>query len=144
MSANGPVLELRIALTVKDFEKTMAFYRDGLGLPLVREFGGEKGAKGAILGAGVATIEIVTQEAADEIDAAEIGRPTGGTIRLAMEVADSVATAERLAAAGGEIAGGPVTTPWQHRNVRLASPDGMQITLFTVLPERPPQPLPPK
>jgi hypothetical protein len=24
-------------------------------------------------------------------------------------------------------------TPWRHRNVRLRAPDGMQLTLFTVL-----------
>jgi hypothetical protein len=26
-----------------------------------------------------------------------------------------------------------VVTPWSHRNVRLRAPDGMQLTLFTVL-----------
>jgi hypothetical protein len=26
-----------------------------------------------------------------------------------------------------------VETPWKHRNVRLRAPDGMQLTLFTVL-----------
>ena len=41
--------------------------------------------------------------------------------------------AERLEAAGAERVGGPVVTPWQHRNVRLRAPDGMQLTLFTVL-----------
>jgi hypothetical protein len=25
-------------------------------------------------------------------------------------------------------------TPWQHRNVRLAAPGDLQLTLFTVLP----------
>jgi len=28
---------------------------------------------------------------------------------------------------------GPVTTPWNDRNVRLQAPDGTQLTLFTVL-----------
>jgi len=26
-----------------------------------------------------------------------------------------------------------VVTPWRHSNVRLEAPDGMQLTLFTVL-----------
>jgi hypothetical protein len=26
-----------------------------------------------------------------------------------------------------------VITPWSHKNVRLRAPDGMQLTLFTVL-----------
>jgi hypothetical protein len=44
-----------------------------------------------------------------------------------------VASAEVLEAAGAERLGGPVVTPWQHRNVRLRAPDGMQLTLFTLL-----------
>ena len=38
-------------------------------------------------------------------------------------------TVERYAEAVAE----PVVTPWRHRNVRLRAPDGMQLTLFTVL-----------
>jgi len=52
---------------------------------------------------------------------------------LALEVADSGAVADRLAAAGAEKVGGLVDTPWRHRNIRLRSPEGLQLTLFTVL-----------
>ena len=41
----------------------------------------------------------------------------------------------RLEAAGAERLGGPVVTPWAHRNVRLRTPGGMQLTLFTVVEE---------
>jgi hypothetical protein len=54
-------------------------------------------------------------------------------VRLALEVDDSTATADTLAAAGAETIGGPVVTPWSHRNVRLRAPDGMQLTLFTIV-----------
>jgi hypothetical protein len=40
---------------------------------------------------------------------------------------------DQLEAAGAECLAGAVVTPWQHRNVRLVAPDGMQLTLFTVL-----------
>jgi hypothetical protein len=43
--------------------------------------------------------------------------------------------ADSLEAAGAQRLGGPVVTPWQHRNVRLEAPDGTQLTLFTVLDE---------
>jgi hypothetical protein len=48
-------------------------------------------------------------------------------------VADSAETSQRLAAAGASIVAGPVVTPWNHRNVRLDPPEGVQLTLFTVL-----------
>jgi hypothetical protein len=31
------------------------------------------------------------------------------------------------------VIGGPVTTPWNDRNVRLGTPDGTQLTLFSGL-----------
>ena len=54
-----------------------------------------------------------------------------GTVRLALEVADSEGTARRLVAAGAEEVAPPVTTPWGDRNARVRAPDGMQLTLFT-------------
>jgi lactoylglutathione lyase len=41
--------------------------------------------------------------------------------------------AERLVRAGAEQLADAVVTPWRDRNVRLQAPDGMQLTLFTVL-----------
>ena len=61
------------------------------------------------------------------------GTRTSGPVRLALEVADSAGTARELTDAGGELVGGPVDTPWRHRNVRVRAPDGMQLTLFTPL-----------
>ena len=52
---------------------------------------------------------------------------------------DSVAAAERLESGGAERIGGAVVMPWQHRNVRLRAPDGIQLTLFTVLDEVSPE-----
>ena len=54
-----------------------------------------------------------------------------GTVRLALEVADSDSTARRLVAAGAARVALPVTTPWGDRNARVRAPDGMQLTLFT-------------
>jgi lactoylglutathione lyase len=88
---------------------------------------------GAVLDAGRATLELLSAAQAEEVDRVEVGERVAGPVRLALEVDDSAATAEALAAAGAERIGGPVVTPWFHRNVRLRAPDGMQLTLFTVL-----------
>jgi hypothetical protein len=40
-----------------------------------------------------------------------------------------------LVDAGAEQLAPPTLTPWNHRDVRLAGPAGMQLTLFTVVPD---------
>jgi lactoylglutathione lyase len=126
------VRELRLVLTVEDFEAALAFYRDGVGLAELEAWEADEG-RVVILDAGKATIEIVDDAQAAAIDRIEVGRRVAGPVRLALEVEDSEATASRLAAAGAELVGGPVETPWRDRNVRMRTPDGMQLTLFTVL-----------
>jgi catechol 2,3-dioxygenase-like lactoylglutathione lyase family enzyme len=128
----GPVRELRVAVTAENYEETLAFYRDALGLPVVESWENE-GGSGAVLDAGRATLEVLSRSQVEYVDEIEAGGIPSGPVRFALEVEDSVAAAERLEAAGAERVGGPVVTPWRHRNVRLRAPDGMQLTLFTIL-----------
>ena len=130
--SNGPVHELRLALTVSDFDQAVRFYRDALGLPVVESWDEPTGS-GVVLAAGRATLELLSTGQAEVVDEVEVGRRTTGPVRLALEVADSERTAADLEAAGAEVLGGPVLTPWGHRNIRLQAPDGMQLTLFTVV-----------
>jgi lactoylglutathione lyase len=128
----GPVRELRVAVTAEDYEEALRFYRDALGLPVIESWENE-GGSGAILDAGRATLEVLSRSQVDYVDEIEAGGQSSGPVRFALEVGDSVEAAERLESAGAKRLGGPVVTPWQHRNVRLRAPDGMQLTLFTVL-----------
>jgi lactoylglutathione lyase len=131
----SPVRELRVALTVEEYEAAVRFYRDVLGLPAIEEWANPTGS-GVILDAGRATLELLSSDQTDHVDDVEVGkRGVSGPVRLALEVVDSVATAENLVDAGAERLSDPVVTPWSHRNVRLRAPDGMQLTLFTVLDE---------
>ena len=134
MTRPSSVFELRVVITADDYDAAVRFYRDALGLPLIRDFDGPGGG-GSLLAAGQATLEIVAREQAAAIDQIEIGHAgSGGAIRLALEVADSVEIGGELEQAGAKRLGGPVTTPWGHTNVRLRTPDGVEITLFTVAP----------
>jgi methylmalonyl-CoA/ethylmalonyl-CoA epimerase len=128
------VRELRVALTVPDFEGALAFYRDTLGMAQLEVWESEEG-RVVILDGGRATLELLDERHAEAVDAIEVGRRVAGKVRLALEVADSPGVAEALVAAGARPVGGPVDTPWRHRNVRLDAPDGTQLTLFTVLDE---------
>ena len=129
MTAESPVHEVRVSLTVDDFDAALTFYRDALGLPEIEAYADS--GRVSILGAGRATIEILDAQHAAEVDDIEVGRRVAGPVRLALRVADSGATAHRLADAGATVVGGPVLTPWHDRNVRLDPPQGVQLTLFS-------------
>ena len=126
-------MELRLVLTVDDVDAALAFYRDALGLPEHAAWETEGDARIAILDAGSATLELVNEAQAALIDEIEVGRRVAGPVRVAFEVDDSTEVAARLVAAGAEQLAEPVTTPWNDRNVRVRAPDGMQLTLFTVV-----------
>ena len=128
------VKELRLVLTVPDFDAALALYRDALGLEQIAAWPSE-GGRIVLLGAGRATLELVDEGHAKAIDEIEVGRRSAGPVRIAFEVEDSEEVADRLRDAGADVIGGPVTTPWNDRNVRVSAPDGMQLTLFTVLDE---------
>lgn len=124
--------ELRLVLTVEDFDAALALFRDALGLEEVDAWQAQAG-RIAILGAGRATLELVDEAQAAAIDEIEVGRRVAGPVRVAFEVDDSAAVGDRLVAAGAELVAGPVETPWRDRNVRVGVPGGLQLTLFSPL-----------
>ena len=125
-------MELRLVLTVDDFDQALGFYRDALGLPELEKWETTGDARIAILDGGRATLELVNEAQAAAIDDVEVGSRVAGPLRIAIEVADSPTLAARLVAAGAEQLADPVLTPWNDLNVRLRAPDGLQLTLFTV------------
>ena len=125
-----PIHELRLVLTVDDFDRATAFFRDALGLTQVAAWEND-GGHAVLLDAGRATLEIFDQSQARAIDEIEVGRRVAGQVRVAFQTSNSEASANDLVRAGAEILSGPVTTPWGDRNVRLLGPDGIQLTLFT-------------
>jgi methylmalonyl-CoA/ethylmalonyl-CoA epimerase len=124
------ITELRVALTVAEFDEALAFYRDTLGLRQLADWSSQSG-RVVVLDGGRATLELLDEDQAATVDQIEAGGRVSGTVRLALEVANSDAMASRLVAAGGEEVAPAVTTPWGDRNARVRAPDGMQLTLFT-------------
>ena len=122
--------EMRLVLTVDDFDRAVAFFRDRLGLSQLAVWQND-GGHAVLFDAGRATLEIFDEAQAGAIDDIEVGRRVAGQVRVAFRTSDSESVASDLVRAGAEILGGPVTTPWGDRNVRLAGPGGIQLTLFT-------------
>jgi methylmalonyl-CoA/ethylmalonyl-CoA epimerase len=123
-------MEMRVVLTVPDFEEAVAFYRDALEFEQIVDWSGEDG-RVILLEAGKATIELFDERQAENVDRIEAGRRVSGPVRLAFEVTDLDSATERLVAAGAESMAEPVVPPWGGRNARLRTPDGLQLTLFS-------------
>ena len=125
------VQEFRITLTVDDFDAAVRLYRDALGLPEVADWSSDQG-RVLLLDAGRATLELFDEAQAAMVDDLEVGRRVSGKVRFALQVPDADAAAASLTAAGATTVADAVDTPWGDRNARVAAPDGMQLTLFTL------------
>jgi catechol 2,3-dioxygenase-like lactoylglutathione lyase family enzyme len=123
------VQELRIALTVADFDKAVKFYQDALGLRVVESWNNPDG-RGVILSVQSATLELFDHAQAETVDTIEAGKRVSGQIRFAIQVADVEKAATELVASGASVIHAPVLTPWGDTNQRLQTPDGLQLTLF--------------
>jgi methylmalonyl-CoA/ethylmalonyl-CoA epimerase len=128
-SLNRPVIELRVALTAKVYERLASFYRDGLGLEPAQVWPDDQG-RALVLDMGRATLEVFDERQAETVDQIEVGRRISGKIRFALQVPDLDAAMQRLLSRGATLVHPPVVTPWGDRNVRLEDPEGMQITLY--------------
>jgi len=123
-------IEFRVALTTDHFERAVKFYRDGLGLD-PGDMWMDNG-KGQMFWAGRATLEIFDPQYAAGVDQIEVGERVSGQIRFAFQVEDVQRAMERALEHGATLVHEPVLTPWNDLNVRIQSPDGLQITLFQV------------
>ena len=123
------ILELRVAITTKDYERLVKFYCLGLGIEPAAVWNND-GGKALMLNMGNATLEIFDERQAEVVDDLEVGERVSGQIRFALQVPDLNAAMERMLANGAALVHEPVLTPWGDYNVRLQDPDGMQITLF--------------
>jgi len=129
MSVFDSIHEVRIVLTVERFDEAVQFYRD-LGLPVVEEWQRASGS-GAILALGPhTTLELFDASQADFVDQMEVGRRVSGPVRLALSVPDAQATAEVFQQAGAQLLSLPKPMPWGDYNARVATPDGMQVTIY--------------
>lgn len=127
------VRQLRLVITVDDYEMALAFYRDALGMHEYAAYAAPNGGRVTLLDAGRATVELADAAQADYIDEVEVGRRVAGRLRVAFEVADAEDATGRLTAAGAEVIAAPTRTPWDSLNARLTDPDGVELTLFQEL-----------
>jgi catechol 2,3-dioxygenase-like lactoylglutathione lyase family enzyme len=115
--------EFRAVWFARDYDAAVAFYRDGLELPIVGGWNRGPDDKGTLFGAASGIVEVIALHEGQRYEA-----PTG--IGLLVEVDDVHAIYERFAAKG-LTRDPPETKPWGHRQFTVTDPDGIHVTLFS-------------
>ena len=128
-NAHHPIIELRVALTTRDYERMVKFYCDGLGIEPAHAWHNGQG-RAMMLEMGKATLEIFDEAQAQMIDELEAGKRCSGQVRFALQVPDVEKAVQGFTAHGANLVHQPALAPWGDRNARIQDPDGMQITLF--------------
>lgn len=117
------VLSSRILLHPVDFDRSLAFYRDDLGLRVYREYGDDGRVTGVVLFLGGGFLELVTTPP---------DRPGPGRVMdLWLQVPDVRAEHVRLHGLGLE-PGRPELMAWGLWEMWLADPDGNRLALVEV------------
>ena len=124
--------ELRMVITVDDFDRVVRFYRDTVGLSVESEWDRDDG-RGVLFDAGRAVLEVLGRKQKESSDILEAGQVVDGDIRMALRVDDVDGAFHRLVVDGAPLMAHPLDAPWGHRIARLKTPHGMQLTLFSEL-----------
>jgi lactoylglutathione lyase len=123
-----------VILFVADLERSVAFYRDLIGLPfkLYGDGYAEFATRGTRFG-------LYDRNRLQELtgQGPEAPRSPGGEVVFL--VADVDAEAERVRAAGAAVLEGPVDRAWGHRTLHLEDPDGFVVELAQEIPRQPGQ-----
>jgi predicted enzyme related to lactoylglutathione lyase len=120
------ILSSRTLLRPGDFDRTLAFYRDGLGLATAREFG-EGAHRGVVFFAGGGLLEVA-------------GTGTPGDrqgMALWLQVRSLDETVADLSSRGVTLTRAPVLEPWGLVEAWVDDPDGVRIHLVEVPVDHP-------
>ncbi|WP_445167067.1 VOC family protein [Mycolicibacterium sp. Dal123E01] len=116
------ILASRMLLRPAHYERSVAFYRDALGLAIAREYSG-----GTVFHAGQSLIELAGHGAQ-----AHSGGPL--PVSLWLQVRDLYATQQDLQDRGVEIARDARREPWGLHEMHVEDPDGITL-IFVQVPE---------
>ena len=116
------VLQSRVLYRPADYGRSVAFYRDVLGLHVYREW-----ATGTVFFLGGGLLEI-SRSAAPVTD---------DKLSLWLQVRDVDAEFARLKGEGVEVVEPPVDEPWGLREARIRDPDGLLLVLVEIPPDHP-------
>lgn len=120
------ILSSRFMLHPRDYDRSVSFYRDLLGLHPMREFG--KGStRGVVFFLGGGYLELTERQL----------EPPASSTELWLQVRDVHQTERELRAAGVRIIESAVQKPWGLIELRASDPDGLVLIFVEVPPDHP-------
>lgn len=119
------ILASRMLLRPSDYQRSLAFYRDEIGLAIWRDYGA-----GTVFFAGQCLLELAGHGAPDASRAAFPGA-------LWLQVRDIEATQAQLVGRGVSIAREARREPWGLKEMHVSDPDGLTLIFVEVPPEHP-------
>jgi lactoylglutathione lyase len=118
-------VSLSASLTVKDLQKSLAWYRDVVGFAVDEEHRREGELRAVSLKAGAVRIVIGRDDGAKGWD-----RVKGEGFSLQITTTENVdELANRIKERGGHLASEPADMPWGARVFRLQDPDGFKLVI---------------
>jgi catechol 2,3-dioxygenase-like lactoylglutathione lyase family enzyme len=119
------ILASRMLIRPADYQRSLAFYRDEIGLAVWREYG-----FGTVFFAGQGLIELAGHGRSDD---------DGGTWPGAiwLQVRDLYATQRELTGRGVPIAREARQEPWGLHEMHVIDPDGVTLIFVQIPPEHP-------
>jgi catechol 2,3-dioxygenase-like lactoylglutathione lyase family enzyme len=120
------ILSSRFMLHPRDYDRSVGFYRDVLGLHPMREFG-TGDSRGVVFFLGGGYLEITDRH----VD------PPAASTELWLQVRDVRRAERQLRDAGVTVIESPVRKPWGLIELRVSDPDGLVLILVEVPPDHP-------
>jgi catechol 2,3-dioxygenase-like lactoylglutathione lyase family enzyme len=134
------VLTSRTIVRPSDLDRSIAFYREALGLAVAREFGAGDG-RGVVFFAGGGLVEVVgggpRAQVARRPGTGGSGPTTGPPLALWFQVRDIMATMDELSGRGVLAVRAPTLEPWGLIEAWIDDPDGLRIHIVEVPADHP-------
>lgn len=117
------ILASRVLFRPADYQRSVDFYRDAIGLAIAREYGA-----GTVFYAGQSLVELAGHGGSERSD----GAPFPGALWL--QVRDVYATQAELESRGVQIARSAQEEPWGLHEMHVTDPDGVTL-IFVQVPD---------
>ncbi|MGE5697334.1 MAG: VOC family protein [Candidatus Sericytochromatia bacterium] len=119
------ILASRMLIRPADYERSLAFYRDQIGLAIWREYGA-----GTVFFAGQGLIELAAHGRSGDV----VDRFPGA---IWLQVRDIYAAQSELSGRGVTIAREARQEPWGLHEMHVVDPDGVTLIFVQIPPEHP-------